>query len=780
MSYLNELVRLLRMFERQGPSASFTAWLQAEDGSGATTTVRCLSYDLAKMGVPVLLAKPLVENFDFRQIAVFLTQAVDRAITTDERLADVPWVIVFDAAHTQNHWDFVSGLCNGLKNLQRSVAVVVVQSVDSGAPNHRGQALGDNRKLKGLLSNTIPVSGGVGLGDHLGKYLPEVRSKGKDDWDHFIRQTVLPMQAARRSLFWLALRFWLFQMQGSRESFRAWLARKVQDILGADAGAYAGVLEVAVLARFRLALPTSLLEREVRLTLRKVASQPDNVLGVCEVDVDSMSHMTFTHPHIAEEVLQIASKDSTALAAINKPTCLTVFDLELHLLGRIISRPISGSSSSLALVEDIVTTALRVDPRVAPRNYQQRDRIVALFENVPLTVWDTSQVFNHHVAIARRHLATDPPSLEWTIEARREQFALAEAHICDAISNIKPDKEHSRESPLNLRVSLALTYDARARFEASYGNESDANEYRQKGDEQYRLSQQLDADNLYVLENFARFKLNRAKSENNETTRIRLIVEAIALLEMEQNADDQDQRDEPIVAELSRAYEMLSEGRGRAWLIELSRDGDETALVALARLVLGAPRAIPTPESLNEAEDLLRRVASVQATWRSQSLLYHVVSVLRPHSFTERLQVLRALERDGGFQWPMQLRLEYAILLYQVGDSTYREDGDRIFRWIRTNLRDRSGSMRVPSELKLLADPAASFLRPLRTSFVVKKSAEIGRSGYGVPHGWGSLELAFRPQLFPVDRIRPGRELDCIIQFTLFGPQAVPIGTRVD
>jgi hypothetical protein len=128
----------------------------------------------------------------------------------------------------------------------------------------------------------------------------------------------------------------------------------------------------------------------------------------------------------------------------------------------------------------------------------------------------------------------------------------------------------------------------------------------------------------------------------------------------------------------------------------------------------------------------------------------------------------------------MQLRLEYGILLYQVGDPTYRDHGDTVFRSLREDLRNRHGVMYVPDVLRFLADPATGFRDAIKTSITVKNMSDVGRTAYGVPYGWGALEVAFRPQLFPVDRIRPGKELDCLIQFTNFGPQAVPVGTRVD
>ena len=92
---------------------------------------------------------------------------------------------------------------------------------------------------------------------------------------------------------------------------------------------------------------------------------------------------TFAHPLVAEELLRIAQGNDQALAAVQKATCLNLLDLELHLLGRLISRPTAGDKECMRIIEDLVTTGLRVDPREAPRNYQARGQIVALLEKAP-------------------------------------------------------------------------------------------------------------------------------------------------------------------------------------------------------------------------------------------------------------------------------------------------------------------------------------------------------------------------------------------------------------
>ncbi|MHB1557911.1 MAG: hypothetical protein ACYC61_10555 [Isosphaeraceae bacterium] len=776
--FRESLLKHLRRFGREGHAASFTAWLTADDGSGVTTALHHVCFEVAREGFPVLVARRDVPHFDFSQLSAFLTHASDRMAEEGISVPEVPWVIAFDSEHTDLHWEFIVGACNGLKNLIRSVVIVAVRPTRLSSSVSRLKALGTNRILGGddsLLTNTITVDEGVSLGEHLRRFLPGLAKLGRSDWERYIGDTVRMAQGDRRSLFWVALRFWLLRLPGAEESLRHWLARKFTDLAGGRPAAYRGLLEVAAMASHRLVLPISLLQPEEAAAIRAITRDSSNALGLRLVRYPHGLGATFTHPQVAEEILRIAMDDSKALVAVDMQVCASRLDLELHLLARVVRRPEAGLVECVPIMEDMVTTALRVDPHEAPRNYQVRDRIVELLEQAPDSLWDKSQLFNHHLAKARRHLAADPPpGDEWTTEARREQLHLAEQHLLDALDHIHPVDQDRAELPLNLRVSLALTYDVRARLEENDGQPDASAKFRRKGEEQYALGMALDADNSYVLENFARFKLWVAEKMPRSADRTRMVVEAIAMLEWERSSNPNSRREEPITLELARAFSLLEDNGGQRYLLDLTKGGNEVALVALARLELrteeGAP---PSDEADEQAEQYLGQVKSSEATWRSRSLLYEIVSRRAPLDFARRLELLRELD-DTEFVWPLQLLLESGILMFQVGDPERRREGEAVFVRLRNQLRERSGEVEVPRELKFLRDPKTGFKGRLETSIFVKNTSSPGKSFYGIPHGWQTIDIPFRPHRFGRDRIPRGAELDCYIQFTNFGPQAVP------
>ena len=168
---------------------------------GVTTALRQICFDIAREGYPVLVARRDVSDFDFRQISAFLKDVSDQMVEQGVRVADVPWVVAFDAEHVELNWDFVGGLCNGLKNLMRSVIVLAVRPRDE----LRLEAKGTERTLtQNPLANTVTVDEGVGLGNHLTKFLPRLAVRTRSQWEAYVEDTVRSSTEGPKSLFWVA------------------------------------------------------------------------------------------------------------------------------------------------------------------------------------------------------------------------------------------------------------------------------------------------------------------------------------------------------------------------------------------------------------------------------------------------------------------------------------------------------------------------------------------------------------------------------------------------
>jgi hypothetical protein len=178
---------------------------------------------------------------------------------------------------------------------------------------------------------------------------------------------------------------------------------------------------------------------------------------------------------------------------------------------------------------------------------------------------------------------------------------------------------------------------------------------------------------------------------------------------------------------------------------------------------------------LAEAERRLRQVPPANATWRSRHALYQVISQLRPQDFLGRLDLLEELNAFPEFAWPLQLRLDYAILLFQSGDPARRLRGKEVFRRFREEELPASGApVQIGPELRFLRDPATEFRERLKTSIRVRTVSDVGKTSYGIPEGWQTVDVPFRQFWFGRDRIKRNEDLDCYIEFSTFGPRATP------
>lgn len=775
--YKTAIKRLLREFDRRGPESTCTAWLEAEQASGASTLLKTLLFGLAREGMPVLLARQETVGFDFQQISAFCRAAAPVLDAAGGRLGRIPWIIAFDAEHATRDAEFIGGLAQGLRRLGHLALVLAVRPILPSAPRGRRPALGETATLGPRLQNIVTRDEAEALGQHLNAFLPTHQRRSPRDWRDFVTQSERLTGEGRQSLFWLALRFWLLRLPGSEEPLRQWLAGKLYSATVDSDPALTGLAEVAVLSAHRILMPSQLLSQEALAGLRSLMHEPAQTFGLTSIWSTSGESFALAHPLVAEEILRICASDADLLSRLMVSQCNSVFDLQLELFERLLSRGTAGDPAVLPVVEDIVTSALRVDPRESPRNYLARDRVVMAMERAPDSVFDGSQLFLHHLAKGRRHLAADPPTGEyWTDPAHiREQLDLAEHHLADAFTFDTDLPDERRDSDLNLHVTSALTFDVRARFESGQGDPASADVYQRRAQDHYLKAQALDPDNTYVLENFARFKLREARETTVLERRVALAIEAVTLLEWELAVDEQFRRREAIFETLVSAYGLLRSEVGLDALRSMAEHGDEAASIAVARYTAYPDRFDEQSDeegSYRDALVILKNVPPAQVTWRSRLLVYQLVSRDTPRDFPDRLDACDELAAMTDFPWPLQTKLEYAILMFQMGRH---QDGKRAFAEIRDSLASRTGSVSIPEELRYLADPKSAFSKPLKTSLIVTNTSSVGRNFYGIPQGWGSVDIPFRPYLFPRQRIVVRDDLDCLIQFTQFGPQAVPV-----
>ena len=150
-------------------------------------------------------------------------------------------------------------------------------------------------------------------------------------------------------------------------------------------------------------------------------------------------------------------------------------------------------------------------------------------------------------------------------------------------------------------------------------------------------------------------------------------------------------------------------------------------------------------------------------------LTYELIALTFPLNFHRQLSCLEQLQGIHGSESPQE-RLEYAILLFEVGRPT---DGDRIFAELRRLWRDTDHFVRVPDRLKWLVDPHGS----AKVVQAVVRPDGVGRPMAQVQQ-LRNCRAPFRPEEFGVQRPSLGMRLSCMVSFGYNGPFLRPVTAR--
>ena len=160
-------------------------------------------------------------------------------------------------------------------------------------------------------------------------------------------------------------------------------------------------------------------------------------------------------------------------------------------------------------------------------------------------------------------------------------------------------------------------------------------------------------------------------------------------------------------------------------------------------------------------------------------LTYDLTCAQEPFAFDKQLELLEQLVATD-YRLPAQLRLEYAILLFQNGRP---QEGDRIFRELRRLWKESEQLVQVPDRLRWLRGPDVRSAKTV--SAVIGLDGGI-RAAARVQDFGGSL-VPFRPEEFGMRVLNAGTRFSSHVTFghngpflrpVTIGPQATQRGAR--
>lgn len=777
----------LEKLDSVGPEENTIAYIACESGAGGTTLARTLAWDTARKGYPVLLAKPLPFLPDALPVVNFLkrvhsaveaqrTSEPESSATTDfpgkdssGRLYEAPWLIVFDSIHWQYRDDELVRFRNEMERAGRPVCVLAVTGPAAGF------AFRNDAKFSQLaeLNHAIDLNQALQLGTHLNQFL---RSYGKQrapwQWEKFYGEhTVRYLDGI--AAFWVTLSFWIQGQYDLSESVQEWMYRSfklnAQDRLLKDA-----VLDIAALSSERLPLPEAFLPQSKGEwpTSQILADHSSNLaaLGLIRLSSDGENYWALVHDILGRFLVNALFYDFKTRKELGFEEAQDPEHLRFLLLRRISKRPELGQVVYRSIGEDFATSVFKIDPDHGHGAFVSIWReVLEALDEMPRSLRDTSRLFRHHTAISRRRISKlDEEFYGVTQDERIRLLDRAIEDINYALNFI--DYTSGSESNLNLLNSLANAYFDLADAESIRGTSRERiRELQRLANEATRRAYAENPTNSFVIETYVKNLLQTAKTSVNEAPA--LCVEALGILFSALTANEAGYRAAQLGSLADRALRLL--------FLQAPAPATEAPIATAIDVLIQAWRTLAgggsSPsvalsevphENRARALEILSHPAG-QGNMQVIRLRYDLTSASSPYAFKQQLELVEQLQATD-YRMTPQLRLEYAILLYQCSRPL---EGDKIFRFLRSLWRESEHSVQVPDRLRWLRTPESK--HPQIVHAMV--SYDYGSRVMARVQEFGEVPVPFRPEEHSLRHVRVGTRFSCHVSFGHNGPFLRPV-----
>jgi len=784
----NSLAKYLKRLDSVGSEDNVVAFIASESGAGGTTLARVLAWEAAREGYPVLVAKEVPFVPDALPLTNFLKRAhvefdrhrqehLDRTTgptggdaAGPQGLYETPWVIVFDRIHWQDRDGELARFHRELEKSGRPVCILIVTSTVLGLSFYNSAVF----KEIAELNHTIDQEEALRLGHHLNRFL-QIYGKQRSDaqWRAFhSSHTVRLLEGA--AAFWVTLSFWIQGQYDLKESIQEWMYRAFTTATK-DATLRTALLEIAAMSSERLPLPEALLPPPAGpwpvSQLLEDARAGLAALGLVSVRSDGQKHWALVHDILGRLLINALFYDFSSRAALGFEDAKDAEHLRFLLLRQISNKPAIGEKAFRSIAEEFATSIFKVDPAHGHANFTAmwRDVLDAL-ETMPRSIRDTSRVFRHHMAISRRRIATlDERFYGVTTEDRLRLLKQAIDDIDYALTMI--EYTAGSESNLNLYNSLANAYFDLAKAEGEIGvSQQRLEELRSLANDATRRAYEESPTNSFVTETYVKNLLQIA--EGYPESAAERCTEALGILFGVLSSDEASYRRAQLGALADRALAILLQrapalhGRQpqtaldvivQAWLALTKGDDVAGGVEDLAE--------IPDANKVRALEVLQNPLA--KGNMQAIRLTFDILAATRPHAFKEQLEVVQQLQATD-YRLTPQLRLEYAILLYQNARAA---EGDREFRALRQLWRESEHFVQIPERLRWLRTPDGSALQVVSAV----TGSDFGNRAMARVQQFGNALVPFRPEELGLRDIRPGTRFSCHVSFGHNGPFLRPV-----
>ncbi len=769
--------RMLRRLDTVGSAENSIAYISSQPGAGGTTLVRMIAYEAARAGYPTLVARPIpfppdalpVVGYMTRAHQAFLANIEENSNSTaggaDRRLYETPWIIVFDRAHWEHREGELRHFLAELTKGGRPALVLTVTGPIRPIEFYRDATSHEIAAPNHLLSPEEVEA----LGRHLNRFL---RVFGKfrplEAWMHFYNEHSV-QHVSGVAAFWVVLSFWLRSSRDITGSVQEWIYQAFLEY-GNSTAMKSALVEVAALSSERLPLNEDLLptsDNEWPLSLRlEDARQNLSALGLVKVNADGERYWGLAHDVLGRLLLNALFHDFSTRNELGYADARDAEHLRFLALKRIAIKPKIAEGNFRALAEQYATSIFKIDPDHGARAFANIWReVLEALDQMPRLLRDSSRVFRHHTAISRRRIATfDNPIYGVSDHDRIELLERAIEDIRYALTSI--DRLPGEEPDLNLYNSLANAYLNLADVLTKQGIRlEEVSRLRQLANEATRRAYADNPTNPWVVETHIKNLISIARSD--ATRAVEAALEALLAVYEALRQPDSKLRTEQLAQLGEQAFNLLSAHMPSESMLGEPQTPVDVLLVVWR--ILATSGVSGFDETLSQlpvevADEVLTALAHKAGRGDIQvlRLRYGILSSAHPYKFGERIALVEDLQATD-HRLSLQLQLEYALLLYQVGRAA---EGDKQFRRLRQRWRETEYFVSVPEPL--------NWLRSSEATDLLIVQARIGSDQSFRPMArvseFGNQLVPFRPEEFNVRHVRPGHPFRAHVSFGHNGP----------
>lgn len=783
-----KLAGYMNRLDATGADDNCIAYIASESGAGGTTLARALAWELAREGYPVLIAKHLPFTPDALSVSNFLTRAHQCFESGSSVLADsaagevvtakggaskryeTPWVILFDSLHWQGRDTELQRFNQELIKSGRPACLLVVTGTVLGLSYY-----GSVFKKLAELNHALDEESTRDLGRHLNRFLKvygKVRSEAQ--WNNFYKSHSVEYIEGIAA-FWVALSFWIQGQYDLSESIQAWMYRKFKDSTSSVLIQRA-ILEIAALSSERLPLPEGLLISEPGQwpTSHLLEDQKSSLssLGLVKVAANGERYWALTHDILGRFLLNAIFYDNDMKVSLGLDAARDAEHLRFLVLEQISQKPQLGEVRYRTIGEDFSKSIFKIDPAHGRANFLffWREVLDAL-DRMPSGLRNTSRVFRHHTAISRRRIAKiDERSHTVNAVERKELLQAAIVDIRYALEFIQ--YESGSEPDINLYNSLANAYLDLARVQSTLEEpKKDIVESMLLASIATKKAYDQNPSSPFVIETYVKHLLEEASLAPAEKA-ISHCVEILGVLFSALSSHSHARRNIQLQSLADEAIRKLF----RLSPFDLAENEPVNTIDMLVNAWKVLARDFPDLESMDfstvseetrsEAIEVLSHPLGI-GNIQILSLRYELICLNDPYGYKKQLEILEQIV-SSNYRAPLQLSLEYAILLFQVGRAV---EGDRIFRDLRKTWRDSEYYVQVPSRLRWLRVADSEQLQVVHA----ETGSDYEKRALAKVQEFVNVAVPFRVQEFGHRELKPGIRFFAQVSFGHNGPFLRPV-----